>query len=187
MPLPNPSFEPESHRWPPGAVAPNREVSSQICTILGQKQPFFAQKSPKTRAKRPKGRETVATPHLQYHFPVSKSPLVPFNSTICPRNGPKRRPKAPKFLQCAPTPRNQARAVSWAMWLKTELRGHLFHPQPPTFCGFQASESRNKAYTPVLVVTWWSRRAAPPAHGWGQRWVHRGPRGKKSHFSQSCS
>ena len=26
------------------------------------------------------------------------------------------------------------------MWLKSEFRGHLVHPQPPTFCGFQASE-----------------------------------------------
>ena len=53
VPLPNPSFEPETHRWRPGAVAPSREVSSQICTVLGQKQPFFAQKSPQNRVKRP--------------------------------------------------------------------------------------------------------------------------------------
>ena len=50
--LPNPSFEPENHRWRPGAWAPSREVPSQICAVLGQKQPFFAQNSPKTRVKR---------------------------------------------------------------------------------------------------------------------------------------
>ena len=60
---------------------------------------------------------------------------MPSNSTICPRNGPKRRQKAPKTAQCAPAPRNQERAVSWATWLKNEFRGHL-HPQPPTLCGF---------------------------------------------------
>ena len=64
------------------------------------------------------GLETVATLHMPLDFTVSKSPLVPFNSTICPRNGPKRRQKAPKTAHCAPTPRNQARAVFWATWLK---------------------------------------------------------------------
>ena len=86
--------------------------------------------------------------HVRLDFNVSKSPLVPFNSTTCPRNGPKRRQKAPKSAQCAPTPRNQARAVSWATWLKTEFRGHLVHPQPPTFCGFHASESPNETPRP---------------------------------------
>ena len=130
----------------------------------------------------------MATPQVRLDFTVSKSPLVPFNSTICPRNGPKRRQKAPKSAQCAPTPRNQERAVSWATWLKAEFRGHLVHPQPPTFCGFQASESPNQTPRhPVPVVTWWSRRAARPAHGGGQRWVHRGPRGEKNDFFQSCS
>ena len=66
---------------------------------------------------------------------------MPSNSTICPRNGPKRRQKAPKSAQCAPAPRNQERAVSWATWLKVRFRGH---PQAPTFYGFQASESPNQ-------------------------------------------
>ena len=53
MPLPNPSFEPQTHRWRPGAVAPSREVPSQICAVLGQKQPFFAQNSPSKGSKQP--------------------------------------------------------------------------------------------------------------------------------------
>ena len=83
--------------------------------------------------------------------------MVPFNSTICPRNGPKRRQKAPKSAQCAPTPRNQERAVSWATWLKNEFSGHLVHPQPPTFGGFQASESPNETHRPPYQ---WSLGAA---------------------------
>ena len=51
--LPNPSFEPKTHRWRPGAVAPSRDVPSQICAVLGQKQPFFAQNSPSKGAKQP--------------------------------------------------------------------------------------------------------------------------------------
>ena len=82
---------------------------------------------------------------------------MPSNPTICPRNGPKRRQKAPKTAQCAPAPRNQERAVSWATWLKNEFRGHLVHPQPPTFCGFQASESPNDPRRPPYQ---WSLGAA---------------------------
>ena len=151
MPLPNPSFEPEIHRWRPGAGAPSREVPSQICAILGQKQPFFAHNSPQTRTKHPnEGKRRL-------DFTVSRSPLVPFYSTICPRNGPKRRQKAPKTAQCAPTPQNQARAVSWTTWLKSQFRGHLVRPQPPTFCGFQASESPNETPRPPHL---WSLGAA---------------------------
>ena len=105
--------------------------------------------------------ETVATRHVRLHFPVSKSPLVPFNSMICPRNGPKRRQKAPKSAQCAPAPRNQARAVSWATWLKIRFRGHLVQPQPPTFCGFQASESPRRTPRPPYQ---WSRGGARGQH-----------------------
>ena len=86
----------------------------------------------------------MATLHVRLDFTVSKSPLVPFNSTICPRNGPKSRQKALKTAQYAPTPRNQAQAVSWATWLKIRFRGHLVHPQPPTFCGFHCSEWPNE-------------------------------------------
>ena len=46
VPLPNPSFEPKTHRWRPGAVAPSREVPSQICAVLGQKQPFSPKIAP---------------------------------------------------------------------------------------------------------------------------------------------
>ena len=88
---------------------------------------------------------------------MTKGPLVPSNSAICPRNGPKRCQKAPKTAQCAPAPRNQERAVSWTTWLQTEFRGHLVHPQPPTFCGFQASELPNETRRPPYQ---WSLGAA---------------------------
>ena len=49
---------------------------------------------------------------------------------------------------CVKQAQNQERAVSWVTWLKTEFQGHLFHPQPPTSCGFQASESPNETPRP---------------------------------------
>ena len=36
-----------------GAVAPSRKVPSQMCAVLGQKQPFFAQNSPSKGSKQP--------------------------------------------------------------------------------------------------------------------------------------
>ena len=62
LPLPNPSLEPKTHRWRPGAVALSREVPSQFCVVLGQKQPFSPKIAPKTRTKRPKEGERWHTP-----------------------------------------------------------------------------------------------------------------------------
>ena len=115
---------------------------------FGPKTAIFRPKQPQNPGETPKRRDTVTTLHVRLHFTVSESSLVPFNSTICPRNSPKRRQKAPKTAQCAPTPRNQARAVSCATWLKSEFRGRLVHPQAPTFCDFQASESPNEPLRP---------------------------------------
>ena len=57
------------------------------------------------------------------------------------RKRPKKRPRSPKFCVDWPaTATNQEQAVSLATWLKTRFRGHLIHPQSPTFCGFHPSE-----------------------------------------------
>ena len=143
---------------------------------FGPKTAIFRPKQPQNPGETPKRRDTVSTLHVRLAFTVSKSSPVPFNSTICPRNGRKRRRKAPKIAQCAPAPGNQERAVSWATWLKTEFRGHLGHPQPPTFYGFQALESPNETHRPPYL---WSLGAAggpaSPRTVGGQRWVHQGP------------
>ena len=125
--------------------------------ILCPQTAFFGPKRPPNLVKTAKRRETVGTLHMRLDFTVSKCPLVPFYSTISPRNGPKRRQKAPKSAPCAPTARNQEQAVSWATWLKIRFRGHLIHPQTPTFCGLQASESPNEPPRPPYQ---WSLRGA---------------------------
>ena len=150
---------------------------------LWPKTAFFGPKPPRNPVETAKRRQTVATLHVWLDFTVTKSSLLPPNSTICPRNCPKRRQKAPKTAQCAPTPRNQERAVSWATWLKSEFRGHLVHPQPPTFCGFQASESPNETPRPPHL---WSLGGAggqpgPRTAGAGSSRV---PRAKKKIFSK---
>ena len=155
---------------------------------FGPKTAIFRPKQPQNPGETPKRRDTVSTLHVRLDFTVSKSPLVPFNSTICPRNGPKRRQKAPKTAQCAPAPRNQERAVSWATWLKIRFRGHLVHPQPPAFYGFQASKSPNE--TPRPPYQWSLGAAGGPA---SPRTVGanggstRVPRAKKKIFSKVVS
>ena len=62
---------------------------------------------------------------------------------------------------CVQHIQNEEGAVSWVTWLKTKFRGHVFHPQPPTFCGFQASESPNE----ILTTSYqWSVRLAGGQH-----------------------
>ena len=148
MAFPNPKFEPPVHRWWPRAVAPSREVPSQICASFGPKTPIFRPKQPCNSLKTAKQRHTAAKLHVRRDFPLSKSRLVPFNSRICPSNGPKRRHKAPKSAECAPPARNQELAVSLATWLKTRFRGNLVHLQPRNFCGFHPSKSPKR--TPRL-------------------------------------
>ena len=95
--LPNPSFEPKTHRWRPGAGVPSREVPSQNCALCTPKEALCTPKeaSPPQKKKRPrnplktaKRREMVATLHVRLECPVTNSLLLPSNSTICPRNGP---------------------------------------------------------------------------------------------------
>ena len=47
MALPNPSFEPKTHRWRPGVGAASQEVSSQNYTFCAPKQPFLAKTASK--------------------------------------------------------------------------------------------------------------------------------------------
>ena len=110
---------------------------------------------------------------------------MPSSSRICPRNSPKGRQKTPKTARCAPAPRNQERAVSWARWLKNEFPGHLVHPQPPTVYGFQAAESSSETRRPPYQ---WSLGAAggpaSPRTVGTNGGSTRVPRAKKMNFSK---
>ena len=186
--LPNPSSELKTQRWRPGAGVPSRDVPSQICAVLGQKRAIFRPKQPQNPGETPKRRDTVSTPHVRLHFTVSKSSLVPFNSTICRRNGPKRRQKAPKT--CAMRTNTPKPSTGRILGYVAQIRipKAPSPPATPHFLWFPSLRIAQRAtHTPVPVVTWWSRRAARPAHVGGQRWVHQGPRGEKNHFFQSCS
>ena len=158
---PNPSFEPKTHRWCPGAGAPSREVPSQNCAFSAPKLPFLAKKSSKTHSKRPNEGKPIGTFHVRLNRPLTKNLLLPSSSTICRRNGPKMAKNGLNVRCLCPASLKQEQAVSWATWLKTEFRGHITHPQPPTFCGFQASKLPNETPRPPYQ---WSLGGAREQH-----------------------
>ena len=155
---------------------------------FGPKTAIFRPKQPQNPGETPKRRDTVSTLHVRLHFTVSKSSLVPFNSTICPRNGPKRRQKAPKTCAMRTTTPKPSTGRILGYVAQIRIPRAPSPPATPHFLWFRSFRIAQRAtQTPVPLVTWCSRRAARPAHGGGQRWVHQGPRGEKNHFFQSCS
>ena len=149
--LPNPSFAPKTHRWRPGAVAPSWEVPSQICAVLGQKQPFSPKIAPiPGRNAQTKDNSGHTSRAASLHRDKEPSSALQLHDMSEKR--PKKEPKSPQNGAMCTNPRNQARTVSWATWLKIRFREYLVHPQPPTFCGFQPSESPNE--TPRHLYQW---------------------------------
>ena len=101
---------------------------------------------------------------------------------------PKKTPKSPKICAiCTNTPKPSTGRILGYMAQDRVPRAPSA-PATPHFLWFASLRiGQQDAWTPVQVVTWWSRRVAGPAHGWGQRWVHQGPRGEKNDFFQNCS
>ena len=85
----------------PGAGVASWEGPSQHYAFLCPKTDFRGLKRPQTLVKTDKQRETVATFHVRLDCPVTKSPFLPSNSTICPRNGPKMAKNGPECAQFA--------------------------------------------------------------------------------------
>ena len=85
-----------------------------------------------------------------------------------PKNGAQKPQNSRTLATNSP---NQDRAVSWAMWLKSLSQGHLVHPQPPIFRGFQSPKSPHETPTPTYLWSLGGARGQPGPHGGGQRWV----------------
>ena len=136
-----------------------REQLSQVADLgfkncnLGPKTAIFGPKQPQNPFKTAKRRERVGTLHVRLDFPVSTSPLRPSNSTTYVLETAQKGPRSPKFcVDWLATATNQEQAISWATWLKTRFRGHLVHPQPPTFCGFHPLELPKRTPRPPYVA-----------------------------------
>ena len=82
--------------------------------------------------------------HVRLDCPVTKSPLLLSNSTICPRNGPKMTKNGPNCVQCVSnTSKTKHRPYLGLRGSKPNSEGTYSSRNPPTFCGFQASELPN--------------------------------------------
>ena len=118
--------------------------------ILCPKTAFFGQKQPQNPVIAAKLRQTVPTLHVRHDCPVKQGPFFPSSSTICPRNGPKMAKNGLNMRYLCPT---RPKITKNGPYLglrgsKSPFRGHLVHPQPPTFCGLQPSESPNETPRP---------------------------------------
>ena len=157
--------------------------------ILCPKAAFFGPKRPRKPVITAKRRQTVPTLHVRLDCPVNKRPFSPSSSMLCPKKWPKNGQKRPK---CALLVSNTAKTKNGPYLglrgSKPSSVGSYSTRNPPTFCGFQASESPNETPTPWCQ---WSLRVAGGQHTprtvWGQRWVLWGPRGEQNHFFQRCS
>ena len=79
-----------------GAPGQGRHPNCAFCApkqLLNSSLAFFGPKQSRNPLKTDKRRATL---HVRLDCPMTKSPLVPSNSTICTRIGPKRRQKWPE-------------------------------------------------------------------------------------------
>ena len=89
MALPNPSFEPKTRKVAPWGGGGKSGGALSNLRILCRQTTFFGPKRRRNPGITAKRRQTVPTLHVRIDFTVSKSRLVPFNSTIRPETAQK--------------------------------------------------------------------------------------------------
>ena len=93
---------------------------------------------------------------MRLDFLVTKGPLVPSNSTICPRNGPKRRQKAQKLRNVHQHPETK-NGPYLGLRGSNRIPRAPSPPATPTFYRLHPSESPNETRRPPYQ---WSLGAA---------------------------
>ena len=159
MALPNPSLEPRTQRWHPGQVG---RCPPKTAHDLPQNRLFLAPKGLGTHSTRTNKGKWLLQSRCQLTSPCQRDlwcPLTPQHVRETPQKGLK---KPLNLRTLATNGPNQDRAVSWATWLKSKFQGHLVHLRPPSFCGFQASNSPNETPRPLYR---WSLGGAREQHG----------------------
>ena len=187
VPLLNPSFEPKTHRWRPGAGAPSWAVPSQNCSFGAPKQPFLAQNGPDTKSNgqtKANGSYTPRAPQL----PRDQEPFIAVQlhnmSGKRPKNGPKW-PECALFVSNKPETKNGP--YLGLRGSNSEFRGHLVHLQPPTFCGFQAQNHPTSHLDPRTSGHLVEPEGSPARARLGPTVGPPGSPGRKKDFFQSCS
>ena len=84
---------------------------------------FFGPKRHRNPLKTAKRREKVATLHMRLDCPMTKSPLLPSNTTISQETAQKMLKMAAMCAVSVKQAQNQERAISWATWLQPNSEG----------------------------------------------------------------
>ena len=155
--LPNPSFEPETHRWRPGAWAPSREVPSQNCAFCAPKHPFLAQNGPKTHSKRPNEGKRLLHSMCGLTSPCQRASSA-FQLHDMSEKGPKKAPTSPKICaMCTNTPKPSTGRILGYVAQNPILRA----PSPPATPHFLVVSKPQNHPTRRLVPPYlWSLGAA---------------------------
>ena len=150
MALPNPSFEPKTHQWRPGAWAPSREVPSQICAILGQKRPFFAYYTPlplNLTNNKQQQQATSTSPCRFGHCPVPTFRILCRSShlgaLVVPLPNPSFEPKTHRWRPGAWAPSREVPSQSCGVLGQNGHFSPKIAPQP----GRNAQAKENGGYT----------------------------------------
>ena len=167
-----------------GAVGRGAKLGGALpkLRILCPKTTFFGPKRSRNPLQTDKRMETLQTLHVHLNFSMTSSPLLPSDSTIFPRNGPKMAKNCLNvhcLCQTAPK-RRMGHVLGYAA-----QNGTPRAPGPPTtplFCGFQPSKSPNETPRPLYRCSLGG--AQGPPHGGGQRWATKVPGRKKSIFAK---
>ena len=123
------------------------------------------------------------TLYMRHEYPVTISPFLPSNSTICPRNGPKMATNGPDCaLFVSNNPKTNNGPYLGLRGSKPDFRGHLVQPRPPVFVVSKPQNHPTRRLDSRIGGQLVDETETRAAHSGGQRWVHRGPRGGKNHF-----
>ena len=156
--------------------------------ILYPKTAFFRPKRLRNPVKTDKRRETVHTLHVRLDCPMTISPFLPSNSTICPRNGPK----------MAKSGRDGAHFVSTSPKIKNRLylgpRGPTSNSQgmestckPPFFVVSKPQNRPTRPLDPHTSGHLLEPAGSPGCTRWGPPVGPPGSPGRKKDFFRSCS
>ena len=106
----------------------------QKLRILCPKTAFLGPRLPQDPFKTAKRREAVRTLHVRLDLLVTKSPLLPSDSTICPRNGPKGAKNGPHWTQhLLASPKTKNGPYLGLRGSKPNSEGTLSTRTPPLF------------------------------------------------------
>ena len=151
--------------------------------ILCPETAFFGPKQPQNAIITAKRRETVASLHVQCHFPVTKSPFLPSTPAICPINGPKRAQNGLNvccLCQIGPKPRT-GRIVDYVAQNRI-LRTPSPPALPPLFVVSNPWNRRMRRLDPCTSAHLVEPEGSPARARWEPTVRPPGSPGRRNHF-----